>query len=82
MVPLDVLVQKIQQNTILKNAVLYFPGPVPVQKIQQNTILKNKWMITCHLLMFKKYNKIQSLRTAGLPGKDFRGSKNTTKYNP
>ena len=34
-----------------------------VQKIQQITILKNGCYPACYLFVFKKYNKLQSLRT-------------------
>ena len=37
------MVQKIQQNTILKNPPYMENAKDKVQKIQQNTILKNEW---------------------------------------
>ena len=59
----DQKVQKIQQNTILKNSIDLHSKSSCVQKIQQNTILKNRKCDLAYYEMFKKYNKIQSLRT-------------------
>ena len=53
-----------------------------VQKIQQNTILKNDEVDAFLSTLFKKYNKIQSLRTYADGDRDRCSSKNTTKYNP
>ena len=53
-----------------------------VQKIQQITILKNSKSLSKYFGGFKKYNKLQSLRTyRGSLFADVR-SKNTTNYNP
>ena len=54
----------------------------PVQKIQQTTILKNFEKVIERGERFKKYNKLQSLRTQCSCEKDDIGSKNTTNYNP
>ena len=75
-------VQKIQQNTILKNGGVRWQKEECVQKIQQNTILKNYTAEFFLSLLFKKYNKIQSLRTRLASMNYICGSKNTTKYNP
>ena len=53
-----------------------------VQKIQQNTILKNWFNEAPYVVLFKKYNKIQSLRTPATATNKKISSKNTTKYNP
>ena len=53
-----------------------------VQKIQQNTILKNDEVDAFLSTLFKKYNKIQSLRTFQSAFAAPLCSKNTTKYNP
>ena len=55
---------------------------VDVQKIQQITILKNRRIVDVQSDLFKKYNKLQSLRTQASNGDVDAGSKNTTNYNP
>ena len=76
------IVQKIQQITILKNALPCAFPITSVQKIQQITILKNARSILAFSIPFKKYNKLQSLRTVRQDTKHREGSKNTTNYNP
>ena len=75
-------VQKIQQITILKNTDVHVSEFVQVQKIQQITILKNAMAIGRVKDAFKKYNKLQSLRTKVCNELGCAGSKNTTNYNP
>ena len=53
-----------------------------VQKIQQITILKNVCSAPHRWPSFKKYNKLQSLRTDNMFESTSIRSKNTTNYNP
>ena len=76
------LVQKIQQITILKNGEHWYIFAAFVQKIQQITILKNPLIVHQLQLAFKKYNKLQSLRTFVNLFRSLWCSKNTTNYNP
>ena len=77
-----VMVQKIQQITILKNIGSDDVSLQLVQKIQQITILKNLVHQQKRPHGFKKYNKLQSLRTVQLYPTLSVCSKNTTNYNP
>ena len=75
-------VQKIQQNTILKNGFPQLMSGYPFKKYNKIQSLRtvNTKAVWTHA--FKKYNKIQSLRTLRVAVGRLICSKNTTKYNP
>ncbi len=56
-------VQKIQQNTILKNCTRASDPIVKFKKYNKIQSLRTELQDNILKIMFKKYNKIQSLRT-------------------
>ena len=59
-------------------------GHPPLKEILnvKNAILKNERVEETHGPQFKKYNKLQSLRTRIPVARIKQSSKNTTNYNP
>ena len=77
-----IIVQKIQQNTILKNSFESMADWYKFKKYNKIQSLRTEHGHILGLITFKKYNKIQSLRTKRRNPTRKPGSKNTTKYNP
>ena len=75
-------VQKIQQITILKNAIPCSNVQSAFKKYNKLQSLRTKSTIQEQDLRFKKYNKLQSLRTSSNVASFAICSKNTTNYNP